>query len=102
MNVAAHAHVVITAVFYLWKLVVVSIIFFYLLFFLYFFCILFRFSLEELNMLLRLYIELYSGIRKCFGKLLRDVNHNGNYLKLAKKRWTRMYRNRKEKRKICE
>lgn len=53
-------------------------------------------------MSLRLYIELYSGIRKCFGKLLRDVNHNGNYLKLAKKRWTRMYRNRKEKRKICE
>lgn len=42
-------------------------------------------------MSLRLYIELYSGIRKCFGKLLRDVNHNGNYLKLAKKRWTRMY-----------
>lgn len=80
MNVAAHAHVVITAVFYLWKLVVVSIIFFYLLFFLYFFCILFRFSLEELNMSLRLYIELYSGIRKCLGKLLQDVNHNGNYL----------------------
>lgn len=53
-------------------------------------------------MSLRLYIELYSGIRKCLGKLLRDVNHNGNYLKLAKKRWTRMYRNRKEKRKICE